>query len=435
MSMDWKSIRLILWLALLMIGVLLLFSLTLVEGGQFPSLSSQAIIVEAVDSSNSKSVQDWTLLEKVEECKEALRNSSKLEFVEKKGKLIKKQVALCVLNIETGEVLEKRFWLDEQDVARANKLRRNYQNNPNNLPKFMPIDPQEDFEVTTNWWNNWASDLSVEKIGSASNDIYIVAGNKFSVPNSYIDYPEDKTGPKYSDIVFVSPYPEGIHDPEIVRAGIEFLSRRVSLAFDELRSQGIKSLSFPDQLVVDTMSETFVKSILLVEQTDPDAILNKAKTDEEKRKVAEKVLLRYGLNGDKAYRYTVSKAGAAGPAQIMASTGSLMYRTYPEANLFRDIDIGRLDMVNAIKTEILVFDHHLSEVRRRVNSSGSRAKTIFTNLNEDLLDEVRGMVYNGGPSKYNVVTGGLNMRKKGAGETKLFLEKLRVIRGLKLFDV
>lgn len=376
----------------------------------------------------------WVLLDKVNECRDILKNSSPLEFVEKKKVLVKKQVELCVLNIETGEILRKRYWLEEEDIDRASSLRKNYRPNINNLPRFIPVDPNEDFEVITNWWNNWASDLSVEKIGENSNDIYVVIGNKFLLSNTYVVYLDERTGPKYSDIIFVSPYSEGVHDPEVVANGKKFIEEKVDQVFEELRQAGVMSLVYPGKLVVDTISKDFVRNILLVEQTDPDALLNKAITDKDKRRVVEKVLVRYGLNAERSYRYTISKAGAAGPAQIMASTGRLIFRTYTSANLFEDINLGRLDMVNAIKTEILVFDHHLSEVRDRAYRSGSRAKRIFDNLNEDLLNEVRAMAYNGGPGKYNVATGSLNTKARGATETKLFLEKLRVIRYLKLFE-
>ena len=343
----------IIFLTFLLLSILAIFAMR-ISGQEL--LSSRQIVVQSANLVTALQPQPpWTLIEKVEECKVVLKNSPPLEFIEKKRTLIRKQVELCILNIETGEVLEKRYWLDEKDIAKANNIRKKHLANPNNLPKFMLVDPKEEFAVTINWWNNWASNLSVEKIGSASDDIYVVAGNKFLVPNSYVDYPEDRTGPRYSDIVFISPYSEGLHDPDIVKIGAQFINQKVDSVFDELRNLDVKSLTFTGQLVVDTISKDFAKNILMVEQTDPDSLLNKAKTTDEKRMVVEKVLLRYGLNGDKAYRYTVSKAGAAGPAQIMASTGNLIYRTYPSANLLKDIKIGRLDMPNAIYTENLVF--------------------------------------------------------------------------------
>ena len=375
----------------------------------------------------------WTLLDKVEECKQILKASPALEFVETKKVLVRKQISLCILNIETGNVVEKRYWLDNNDINRANTLRSSYQANTGNLPRFMPVDPKEEFQVINNWWNGWNSDWSIEVAGSTSNDIYIVLADKYSVPNSYITHPEDKTGPKYSDIIY-APYSEGVHDPEVAKRGLAYLNEKVDLAFQELRSQGVMSRSFPKELVVDTISPTFIKIILTVEQTDRSALIDKAVTDDERRKVAERVLARYGLNGDKSFRYTVSRAGAVGPAQIMASTGSLIIKRYPTADLFKDINLGRVDMVNAVKMAVLVFDDHLLEVINRVNKSGSRAKQVFNTLTPDQLDEVRGMIYNGGSRKYNISTGGLNTRDRGAQETSGFLQKLRVIRGLKIYN-
>lgn len=419
------------WLLLLLILTILAFALLQAE----ELLPSKVIEAESANLSSVilKTKPAWTLLEKVEEGKKLLKNSPPLEFIEKQKKIIRKQIAFAILNIETGEVFEKRYWLDNKDIDLANTLRSTYQLNPGNLPRLMPVDPNEDFEIKNNWWNGWASDWSVEKIGSTENDIYIVLADKYSLDNSYVIYPEDKTGYKYSDIIF-SPPSESIHDAEIVKAGTDYLNSKVGTAFDELRSSGVTSRAFPGKLVVDTISEEFVKTILLVEQTDPDAILNKAKTDTAKRHVAERVLLRYGLNGDRSYRYTVSSAGAVGPAQIMASTGKRVMLNYPTASLIQNINYGRVDMVNAVKSQILVFDDHLSEVISRVDNSGPRAREVFDNLTEDQLNEVRGMIYNGGASKYNIATGTLNMNKKGAMETFGFLEKLRVIRDLKLFN-
>lgn len=404
-------------------------------------LSSRAISVEVtgLPDVQSNPVPTWTLIDKIGECKEVLKNSPKLEFIEKKGKITKKQISLCIVDMETGEIFERRYWLDQKQVERANSLRRNYKDNPDNLPVFSPVDPSEEFKVITNWWNNWNSDWRAERTGSASSDNYAVAANKFLVPNSYIVYPEEKTGPKYSDIIY-APYSELIHTQEIVQKGIDYMTEKVSLAFLELRNLGVGSRAFPGQLVADTVTEKFAKEILVNEQTDPDALFNKATTDEEKRRVLEKVFIRYGLNGDRAFRYTVSKTGASGMAQIMATTysyprkGAGMVQKYPSASLIKDVELGRLDPINAVKTEVLVFDDKLTEVKATVAKSGSKARKIFESLTVDQLDEVRAMGYNGGSSKYNVLTGGLNMRKKGAKETKGFLEKLRVIRYLKVFE-
>ena len=109
-------------------------------------------------------------------------------------------------------------------------------------------------------------------------------------------------------------------------------------------------------------------------------------------------------------------------------------QAYIGANLIKDVDIGRVDMVNAIKAQILVFDDHMVYVIDKVNRSGSRAKKVFASLSQDQLDEVRAMIYNGGPNKYNTATGGLNLRVKGVKETLPFVQKFRAIRELNLFN-
>lgn len=408
--------------------VLILLHFALSEGSQ--------------NSPTQESVSSWTLLDRVKECEGLLKNSSKLEFIEKKGKLTRKQIALCILDMETGDILERRYWLDQREIERANLLRKNYQNRPD-IPSFTPVDSGNEFRVINDRWNNWNSEWSIERIGFADK-VYAVVANKFLVPNSYIVYPEDRTGPKYSDIIYV-PYSRLLHREEIVKIGFDYINEKVFEAFSDLRGKQVISRAFSGELVADTMSEKFIKEILVNEQTDPDALLNKAVTDEEKLKVLERVLVRYGLNGDKAFRYTVSKTGASGMAQLMATTyshtktNSGVVQKYPSAGLIRDINLGRLDPVNSIQAEILVLDDKLSEVKAMVFRSGQKAQKIFNSLVRDQLDEVMAMSYNGGSSKYDVNTGTLKTKARtrrarlGLIETRGFIDKLRVIRYLKLF--
>ena len=403
----------------------------------------------------------WSLIDKVEECKANLRASPKLEFTERKGKIVRKQVALCILNMETGEILERRFWLSQAEIERANLLRKNYQDNINNLPRFVSVDSQNDFAITNKRWNNWNSELVLVRAGF-SGDIYVVATNKFLIANSSIVYPEDKTGHKYSDIIY-APYSQLLHRDEIVKRGHDYIDEKVSEAFRQLRDKQVESRAYPGRLVADSISEKFPKKILVNEQTDPDALLNKAKTDEEKIVVLEKVLVRYGLNGDRAFRYTVSKTGASGMAQLMASTYSSRRKTggivqkYPVADLISDINLGRLEPVNAIKAEILVFDDKLSEIKNRVAvpekilkkfskmstveiEKALKPQRIFDGLTQGQLEEGMAISYNGGSSKYDINTGTLKTKargrkaKLGLKETQGFIAKHRVIGYLKLFD-
>ena len=117
-------------------------------------------------------VQEWKLSEKIEEGKKLLKDSPLLKFLEvpkknSKGKIVKdkkgqqilelskKEISLAILDTQTGIVFEKRYWLEEDDIKKANSARRNYLENTENLPRFTPESASADFMVTTNWWNNF----------------------------------------------------------------------------------------------------------------------------------------------------------------------------------------------------------------------------------------------------------------------------------------
>ncbi|MEK7121799.1 MAG: hypothetical protein AAB857_03785 [Patescibacteria group bacterium] len=397
-------------------------------------------------------VQEWKLSEKIEEGKKLLKDSPLLKFLEvpkknSKGKIVKdkkgqqilelskKEISLAILDTQTGIVFEKRYWLEEDDIKKANSARRNYLENTENLPRFTPESASADFMVTTNWWNNFNSDLTVAKTNFEEGG-YVVVANKFLLNNDDLASPEDKNGAKYSDIVYV-PYSKDVRDKILIASGKDFMDNSAQRAFQELFQAGVMSRAFPGKLVIDTINPAFVKNILVNEQTDP--MLALASADGAKIQ-AERVLVLYGANKEKSFRYTVSKTGASGPAQIMPTTysnpkrGTGILQAYIGANLIKDVDMGRVDMVNAIKAQILVFDDHMVYVINRVNNSGSKAKKVFAGLSPDQLDEVRAMIYNGGPNKYNVATGGLNLKAKGAKETLGFVQKLRAIRKLNLFN-
>lgn len=249
--------------------------------------------------------------------------------------------------------------------------------------------------------------------------------------NEDLTYPEDKKGEKYSDIVYV-PYSSALKDKTLIAVGKQFLNDHVSEAFKELTEMGVESKTFPGRLVTETITQTFVKNIFLTEQTDPKMMI--ISTDGGKELV-ERVFIRFGTNGEKAFRYTVSKAGASGLGQIMPATYANMFKSYSSAQLIKDVEIGRVDVKNGIKATILVLDDHLRGVKNRAYANGSAAKRRFDALTPDKLEEARGMAYNGGPNKYNTVTGGLNLTVKGAKETLGFIQKLRMIRELNLFNI
>src|SRR3989344_6381352 len=138
---------------------------------------------------------EWKLADKVEEAKQLLENSPKLQFeesqqVDRKGKVIKKkgqtvwemtrkEIALAILDTETGQVFEKRYWLNIAEINKASDLRKKYQNNPEKFPRFQSSDiNNEEFMAVSNWWNSFNSDISVTKEGETVNQ-YAVIANKY----------------------------------------------------------------------------------------------------------------------------------------------------------------------------------------------------------------------------------------------------------------
>ncbi|MBI2057465.1 MAG: hypothetical protein HYT63_00555 [Candidatus Yanofskybacteria bacterium] len=392
---------------------------------------------------------NFLTIEKIMEGQERLKKSPPLKFVEKitkkrlkNGKtttiteFVKKEIELSVLDNKTGEVFEKRYWLDEKEVEKANIIRKKYLENKENLPSFTPENPAETFQITTNWWNNFNSDLSIFDSSQPEEGRYIVIGNKFLLGNDNFAYFTEQTGDNYSDMVYV-PYSPALHQPEFVEIGKNFLNKKVAEAFQKLRSLNVKSKAFPEKLVADTIEEKFVKTILLTEQTDPSILLL---SGDDGKKPAERVLIRLALNGERAYRYTFSKTGASGLGQIMPKTYSYVdpktkkgegtVQIYPEAKLIKDVNIGRIDVVNGIMTSGLVFDSHLWDAFKNMTKK-EKAKLDKKLVSEpDFINEVRAAVYNGGASKYKPATATISL---AVSETVLFVKKYKMIRDLKLF--
>lgn len=386
-------------------------------------------------------IPECKLSDKIKEAKQLLENSPPLQFKEvlkkdKKGRIIKKkgqpvleltekEISLAILDTETCQVLEKRYWLNITEINKASNLRKKYLSNPDNLPVFRSDNPNEEFHVINNWWNSFNSDWSIAKKGVVSSWFSVVA-DKYLMSNEDLAYPEDRTGEKYSDIIYV-PYSGALKNKTLIALGKQFLNDHVKEAFNQLIVARVMSASFQGRPVTDTITQKFVKNIFLTEQTDPKMMLL---SNDGGLELAERVLIRLGTNNEKAFRYTVSKTGASGLGQIMPGTYNSIVRRYPTAKLIQNTDIGRVDITNAIKVSVLVFDDHLSTVIGRVNSS-SKARQIFSKKSENEIDEIRAAIYNGGPGKYKYLTGNIST---AVTETVLFVRKFRMIRELNLFD-
>lgn len=426
---------------IILVALIAVFGFALLK----PSINAQnfswpkSLSAISLDIQGSAQTQpQWNLSDKIEEGKKLLRDSPPLGFVEKNiitklknGKkltsqiLARKEIALAVLDLETGRVFEKRYWLDMKDIEKADSIRKNYLENANNLPKFMPENIDEEFIVTVNWWNSFNSDLSI--VGdSADEGRYIVIGNKYALSNDSIAFTHELTGPRYSDIIYV-PYSDPTHTDDLDRKGKEFQSQNVDIVADELDNLGVESLAYPGKPITEAIRPEFVKNILITEQVDPSMIF--ASIDNG-RKLSGRVFVRYATNGEKAFRYTFSKTGAAGAGQIMPVTYASAVEAQPKANLIQDINVGRVDFRNGIKATFVILDMKLSEIEGKARSS-SRATKIWNAKMPEEKEEAVAAAYNGGSSKYRPLTGTISL---AINETVGFLKKFKMIRELKLFE-
>ena len=421
-------------------------------------LSCLCIIATQVDAQ----VQDipspdpvFNIMEKIIEAKSLLEKSNGLGYdehpVTARGKkavrqkrrsspgnnhhaLHRQQIALAIMDKKTGSIFEKRYWLDPKEIVQANRMRNTREDNtgPAEIPRFHPYIASRDFEVVVNWWNTFNSDLSVKNKGQDNVEQYVVLANMYLVPNrGGPAHGSRRNGNKYLDIVYV-PYSRALHSEVMIETGKAFLNKQVAQAFTDLKKKQVKSRAYSRQLATDTMSENFIKCLLMNEQSDPGWMLS---TDDKGRWVAERFLILLAANGEKAFRFSDSRTGAFGIAQIMPETYAQVVNLYPKADLIRDVDRGRAEMANAIKASILVCDDLQSAVVRNMRDDSSSLqqnyRRLFNAKSEEEIDEIRAAMYNGGPKKYILATGSINPCVQ---ETVCYVKKFNFIRNLNMFE-
>lgn len=366
--------------------------------------------------------------------KKGVRQRGRTATVKSPQVLYRQEIALAILDKKTGRIIIKCYWLDPDEIVRANRLRNTREDNkgPARIPRFHPYIASRDFEVMVNWWNTFNSDLSVKNKGGDNAEQYMVLANKYLVPNR--GGPAHgccQNGSRYLDVVYV-PYSPALHSEAMIEAGKGFLNSQVARAFTDLREKQVKSRACSGQLVSDTINENFIKCLLINEHADPGWMLS---TKEKGQWVAERFLVLLAANSERAFRFSDSKAGACGIAQIMPKTYANIVKFYPDADLIGNVDRGRADMANAIKASVLVCDDLHSAIVRNMRGGSSSLKKKYRRLfdakSEEEVDEIRAAMYNGGPKKYILATGSINPRVK---ETVIYLKKFNFIKNLNMFE-
>jgi hypothetical protein len=397
----------------------------------------------------------FNILEKINEARSLLENSNGLSYDEHRvtsekdnggrqggraapvinGRILTRQeIALAILDKTTGRIIEKRYWLDTSEIVRANRMRstRNDNTGPAKIPRFNPYIGSRDFEVVVNWWNTFNSDLSVKSKGRENVEQYVVLANKYLIPyRGGLAHGSQRNGSRFLDIVYV-PYSRALHSEAMVDEGKAFLNLQVAQAFTDLKEKQVTSRAYSGQLVADTVSENFIKCLLMNEHSDPGWMLS---SEEKGRWVAERFLILLAANGQRAFRFSDSRTGALGIAQIMPRTYAHVVDIYPGADLIKDVNRGRADMANAIKASILVCDDLKSIVVRSMRNNSSFLEKdylqLFNAKSQEEVDEIRAAIYNGGPKKYILATGSINPQIQ---ETAHYVKKFNFIRRLNMFD-
>lgn len=362
--------------------------------------------------------------EKIREGISLLKTSPPLIYETKNkkpsGDLVRKQIALAILNTKNGEVFEKRIWVSEQEI-------KNYKKTGTMV--FKPAAAGETLDIQPKWWNSFNTFYEARN----KPDLIVVA-NKYLFPSSYIAGLPEKSKTKYTDIIY-SPYSASIHTPEIVAAGKRYLDDNVDRAFGQLNLAGVVSRSSPGKLVTAVIDKEFVKNIILVEHVDPDGF---SAADDGGRELTERVLAIIGANQNFAYRYTGSPAGASGLAQFIKPTYKTIVSKYPEARLIKDYNLGMADHANAIEAMVLFFDNYKNDIDDKVTR-----RDVIGQLG--ITEEMLAAAYNGGPNKvvksvnkYGLawLSGQFALPRAKAvfkPETLNYIQKFKSIKGLDIF--
>ena len=286
-----------------------------------------------------------------------------------------------------------------------------------NWPSFNPH-----FELTCGGKNYAVVDIKMYSVSSLPR---IVGGKRFCT----------KASPPQTFYDSYIPYSRQLHQPELVESGLLYLKSLVAEARQSLTS--IRSRAFPRTAINDISRSEFPLMLLLNEHMDEAAFVQSVRKGTFNQLV-EKLLAEFGLNRDRAKKFSVSRDQACCLAQFICDTYARVVRSYPEANLIPDFAQGMRNHLNAAKAMLVLFDADIwTEWRPHIKEGCSRS--------EESLENCIAVSYNAGPHRLNRVISywGTEWEKAGSylnpgvaldqgiqlrPQTKIYLDKLRKLR-------
>ena len=149
-------------------------------------------------------------------------------------------------------------------------------------------------------------------------------------------------------------------DPDHTLFGMRYLKSEILAAQQELRDAGVPSETFTERLLADVIPWEIPMALGAIEQMDDERFVA------DERAEIESVYLHYALNGEKAFRYSVSPANATGAFQFTNKNGNGTYswvvRECKGAALDPRFPEGAQNLRNAIKAAICLLDMELAQL-------------------------------------------------------------------------
>ena len=158
-----------------------------------------------------------------------------------------------------------------------------------------------------------------------------------------------------------TPYSAEIKNEEVIAYGIQIMDKLIDKAYDQLKMRRVPSRVEPNKLVTEVIPKNILKVLLLNEHIDPGLF----KSPSEAKSLVEMVLTIIATNKEKAYAYSISRAGARGLVQMVPSTYGLLQDKYVQAGLRENFSIGMVDTVNAIMAQVLLCDSDWQAIASR----------------------------------------------------------------------
>lgn len=192
-------------------------------------------------------------------------------------------------------------------------------------------------------------------------DNFINTHFKVTKPDGYIVFAQRRpvhAGQGYQEAVYTSYAPE-LDTKTMRQAGMEYLHQLQRQAYDQIKSNDVRSRVAPDITVAQEIPDSMILRLMITEHIDP---LHMQHVGMEQ--CIHEVLFTLAADQGHAYAYAKSSAGALGLPQFMQSSYEIVRKNYPTAQLKPDFEGGMKDLSNAILASALLLDLELTSLPR-----------------------------------------------------------------------